>query len=620
MKMLRRDHAIDHFRSRITVAAVLMLLSFGLLAARLWQLQMIRGESYAQMAKENRIRILRLPSARGRILDCKGRVLADNRAGFTFSIVPGEIASSRELVGAYAGLLGLTPEKMRHAIERSRSVPKFISFPLKKHLSFEEVARILTNGEEMRGVAVEVRPYRGYSFGESLCHVIGTLGEVTPEELSQLSHVGYRSGDLVAKTGIEKQYENFLRGTDGWAQIEIDAKGKQLPPGSGFPLGSLPRKEPITGCDVCLTVDVALQQFVEKAFGNRAGSVVVMDPDTGKILAVVSKPGFDLDLFSPSISQRDWKTLYKDPLHPLENRGVRGLYAPASTFKIVTAATALAENLVNINEKVECKGAFEAAGQTFRCWNPYGHGQVALHRAIVESCDVYFYKLGLKVGVDRMAKYAALFGLGNPTGISLPEELPGLVPTTPWKMRTYGEPFKDGETLAVAIGQGYMVSTPLQLAVMTSAMVNGGKLLRPAIVDTIKSSDGKTVFAHSPVVRGTIPLSDKQMAFLRGAMEGSVSEKSGTGRRCAVPGLRIGGKTGTAQVIKLREPGIAEEKIPYHERTHAIFVAYVDGKDRKLAVAVVVEHGGGGGAVASPIAREIITQFYGKPQAEASAR
>ncbi len=612
MDMLRHDHAIDHFRFRITVAAVLILVSFGLLAARLWQLQMMRGESYERKATENRVRVLRLPAARGRILDCEGRLLADNRAGFSFSIVPGEIASSRELVDSYSRLLGLPPEKMRHAVERSREVPKFVSFPIRKNLSFEEVALIRTGGEELKGVAVEVRPYRGYSFGETLCHVIGTLGEVSSEELSKLSHLGYRPGDLVGKTGIEKQYESFLRGVDGWEQIEIDAKGKQL--------GYLARKAPQTGSDVLLTLDVGLQRFVEKAFGNRAGSVVAVDPDTGKILAMVSKPAFDLDLFSPSISERDWKTLEKDPLHPLENRSIRGLYAPASTFKIVTAAAALGENLVNPNEKVECKGSFEAAGQTFRCWNPYGHGQVSLHRAITESCDVYFYKLGLKIGVDRMAKYAALFGLGNPTGVSLPQELPGLVPTSPWKMRTYGEPFKDGETLAVAIGQGYMVSTPLQLALMTSAVVNGGKLLRPAIVETIKSSTGKTVFSHSPVVRSTLPLSEKHLAFLSAAMEGSVSEKSGTGRRCAVAGLRIGGKTGTAQVIRLREPAIAEEKIPYHERTHAIFVAYVDRRNQKLAVAVVVEHGGGGGAVASPIAREIITHYYGIPQAGASGR
>ncbi len=600
---IRGDHSIDYFRPRITVAVVVVLFAFGSLVARLWQLQMIHGELYGHKATANRVREIRLPAARGLILDCKGRVLADNRAGFAFSVVAGEIASTTEVVHTCSDLLGYPAERMRNAIERSKSVEKFVSFPIRKNLSLEEVSLIRSRIDDVKGVGVEVRPYRGYNFGETLCHVIGNLGEVTPEELTKNANQGYRSGDLVGKTGIEKQYENLLRGVDGWEQIEINAKGKQL--------GRLSRVPPKSGCDVILTVDVEFQQFVEKTFEPAAGSVVVMDPDTGRILAMVSKPAFDLGLFSPSIGARDWKILNSDQLHPLENRAIRGSYAPGSTFKIVTAAAALGEKLVDPNDTVECTGAFEVAGQSFKCWNPYGHGNVSLHRAITESCDVYFYQLGLKVGVDRIAKYAALFGLGNPTGVGLPQELPGLIPTSPWKMRTYGEPFKGGETLATAIGQGYMVSTPLQLAVMTAAMVNGGKFVRPAIVDFIRSADGRTIYEHSPVVRGTVPLSEKDMAFLKSAMESSVTDKKGTGRRCAVRGLKIGGKTGTSQVIRVKGPAMEDEKVPYLERPHAIFVAYVDHKPRKLALAVVVEHGGGGGATASPIARRIICNYYG---------
>jgi len=338
-----------------------------------------------------------------------------------------------------------------------------------------------------------------------------------------------------------------------------------------------------------------------------------VDPDTGRILAMVSKPGFDLNMFSPSISERQWKSLNSDPLHPLENRSIRGLYSPASTFKIVTAAAGLAENVIDPGHKFTCKGNLELRGQVFRCWNQYGHGKVGLHRAIVESCDIYFYELGLRLGGDRMARWASLFGLGQPTGIGLPQELPGLLPTSAWKLRTYSEHWKEGETVTLAIGQGYLVSTPIQLAMMTAALANGGKLLKPAIVQKVVSHDGRVIFEHVPLVRRNIPLDPAAASVLSTAMRDVVADRKGTGRRCRVPGLNIKAKTGTSQVIRLKERTAEDDRIPYHERTHAIFVAYVDDQPKKLALVVIVEHGGGGGASAAPIARKIIARYYGVP-------
>ena len=320
----------------------------------------------------------------------------------------------------------------------------------------------------------------------------GTVGEISPEALSKGAGFGYRGGDFVGKSGIEKEYETQLKGEAGWERIEIDAKGRHL--------GTMSQKAPRPGADVGLTIDANFQRYAEEVFIHRAGSIVAMDPDTGRILAMVSKPGFDLNMFSPSISERQWKILNSDPLHPLENRAIRGLYSPASTFKIVSAAAGLAERVVDPGHKFTCKGELELRGQVFRCWNQYGHGKVDLHRAIVESCDIYFYELGLRLGGDRISRCASLFGLGQPTGIELPQELPGLLPNSAWKLRTYGEPWKDGETVTLAIGQGYLVCTPIQLAVMTSALANGGKLLKPAIVRRVVSSEGRILFDHVPQV------------------------------------------------------------------------------------------------------------------------
>jgi len=499
----------------------------------------------------------------------------------------------------------MTPEKLRGLLERSRTIPRFMNYPLKRNMSLEEVSLLKLQVSDLKGVSLEAKPRRVYPWGETLCHVTGTLGEISAEALVKGPKLGYQAGDFVGKSGVEKEYETYLKGEEGWERIEIDARGKQL--------GIFSRHDPQPGSDVILTVNAEFQRYVEEVFIHRAGSVMAVDPDTGRILAMVSKPGFDLNMFSPSISERQWKSLNSDPLHPLENRSIRGLYSPASTFKIVTAAAGLAENVIDPGHKFTCKGDLELRGQVFRCWNQYGHGKVGLHRAIVESCDIYFYELGLRLGGDRMARWASLFGLGQPTGIGLPQELPGLLPTSAWKLRTYSEPWKEGETVTLAIGQGYLVSTPIQLAMMTAALANGGKLLKPTIVQKVVSHDGRVIIEHVPLVRRNMPLDPAAASFLSTAMRDVVADKRGTGRRCRVPGLNIRAKTGTSQVIRLKERTAEDDRIPYHERTHAIFVAYVDDQPKKLALVVIVEHGGGGGASAAPIARKIIARYYGVP-------
>jgi penicillin-binding protein 2 len=595
----------DYYKSRIFVFSIVVWAVMATLLIRLWNLQLMMGESFDDMAIENRIRLLRLPPPRGSILDANGDPLAENRPSFTLSIVPGAIKDSQGIVDVYADALGFSPEKMRTILDKSLLAPMFMSFPIKKNISLEEISLIKTHSRETKGVALEARPYRYYPLGELLCHLVGVTGEISSSELEKVGRVGYRPGDYVGKTGIEKEYEPYLRGEEGWEQIEIDAKGRHL--------ASLRRKPAKPGADIVLTIDSSFQKFVEESFTERAGSVVVVDPDTGRILAMVSKPGFDPNLFSPSISERNWKSLNSDPLHPLEDRSIRGLYPPASTFKIVTAFADLSEGVISPEKNFFCSGELELGGQVYRCWNQHGHGKVNLHRALVESCDVYFYELGLKLGADRMAKYASLFGLGKPTGIELSQELPGLIPTNFWKERNYGTFIKDGENVTIGIGQGYTLATPIQLAMMTAALANGGNIMRPYLVDEIKSHDGTPIFHQTPVVKWSIHPDPRNWEQIRKAMLDVVQDRAGTGKKCRIPGLNVHAKTGTSQVISVRDKSKSEEEVPYHERTHAMFVAFVDDQPKKIAVVVIIEHGGGGGKTAAPLARKIICRYYGLP-------
>jgi penicillin-binding protein 2 len=598
----KADHNL-YFRRTILTAKLIVLTALAVIAVKLWHLQVVQGENYVEMSISNRMRMVRLAPSRGKILDDNGTILAENKPGFIFSIVRGLLDNPQRIVDQFSDVLGIVPEKIRSLLDRSQSASPFLPFIVKKGLSFEELSLIKSSSTDMRGATIETRPLRRYPLGETLCHVIGTLGEISPQELSTLGKFGYASGDFVGKSGIEKEYDTYLKGQEGWEQIEIDAKGRQL--------REVFRSPANAGGNLYLTVDSGLQKYVEDIFVHRAGSVVVMDPDTGRILALVSKPGFDLNMFSPAISDREWKTLNSDPLHPLENRSIRGLYPPASTFKIVMAAAALAEKVVRPDHKFVCSGELEHRGLVFRCWNQYGHGPVDLYRAIVESCDIYFYEIGLRLGIDRIARWASYFGFGKPSGIGLPQELPGLFPSSPWKMRTYGEPVKEGEILAISIGQGYVSATPLQLAVMTASIANGGKLIKPFIVSRILSSSGEIVFEQKPVTKWTIPMDAGDLELIRSSLRSVVTDPRGTGKKVNIPGVSVRGKTGTSQVVSAKQQSQEGESAPYHERTHAMFVAIVDDRPNKLAIVVIVEHGGGGGTTAAPLARKIICRYYG---------
>lgn len=597
---------LKDYRFQVIIAYILIFFSFGILISKLWKLQLIESEYFSEMSYSNRTRLIRLPPARGSVLDRDGHVLAQNQPNFSFSVIPGEITDRDRIIDVASPILGITPEKMRTLLANAANSPRYRVFQIKKNLSLEEVSLLKTRLGDTRGAIIETKPLREYPYGDSLCHVLGTMGEISADELVKSEKFVYKPGDLVGKTGIEREYESYLKGEEGWNQIEIDAKARQL--------GSSSKIAPRRGSDVILTIDIGLQKYIEEIFFERAGSVVALEPDTGRILAMVSKPGFDPNLFSPSITERNWKSLNSDPLYPLENRSLRGLYAPGSTFKIVTALAGLSEGLIRPETSFECKGEIDVSNQIYRCWKNHGHGKVGLHRALVESCDVYFYELGLRLGADRMAKYASLLGYGSATGVELSNELPGLVPNSIWKQRNHGTPIRDGDSVTMSIGQGYVLSTPLQMALMTAIVANHGKLMKPFLVEKIVSSESGTLFENQPVQKWEASLDPKHMELIQKALKDVVEDKSGTGRKSFIPGLKVYAKTGTSQVIREKDRGTDPEQIPYHERTHAMFVAYVNDRPKKIALAVVVEHGGGGGTVAAPIARKILCRYYGIPE------
>jgi penicillin-binding protein 2 len=434
--------------------------------------------------------------------------------------------------------------------------------------------------------------------------IIGFTGEVSREELDRSTAGKFSSGDIIGKFGIEKFLDSHLRGKSGAEQVEVNVAGKAI--------RSLGRIPATTGDNVVLTIDSALQEAAWSALGNRAGAVVVLDPRNGAVLALVSSPSFDPNLFNGGISFNDWERLSNDPGHPIENRSISGQYPPGSTYKIVLAAAALEEGLITPETTFYCNGTFELGDRVFHCWQAKGHGNVNLHRAIVESCDVYFYNLGKLLGVDRIATYARAFGLGTPLGIDLPREKSGLIPTKQWKLSRLRESWQMGETISLAIGQGFNLVTPIQLANAYATLANGGTLYRPRLIKQLESLDGHVVKIFQPEKQGVLPVRPQYIQAINQALWGVVNEKGGTGYILKRQEQDVCGKTGTAQVIGLPQDEKARKakRVSADFRDHALFVCFAPYENPEIVVAVIVENAGHGGSAAAPVARKVIDTYF----------
>jgi len=595
---------MEDFKGIYRYLVVFISLAFLLIFIRLWSLQVIMGGDLRRLSENNCIRLRENPADRGMLLDRKGRILARNRPSFEVYLVPEDVKANPEVIPQVGKLLNLPAEDIQQRFDTQKRRAPFKPVKIKSDIDWNELALLETNRVHLPGLIVDVRPRRAYDYGDLASHLIGYLGEIDENELKQPKETPYRMGALIGKYGIEYRWENDLRGVDGGRQIEVDALGREI-----RPMGVV---EPFPGNNLFLTIDLDLQQTAEEAYQDKNGALIAMDPKTGRILAMVSKPSFEPDVFARNILPEEWKSLVENPAHPLQNKGIQGQYPAGSVFKIITAIAGLESGAITPNTTFSCTGAFPYGNRNFRCWKEKGHGSISLHRAIVESCDIYFYQVGLKVGPDLIAHYANEFGLGKVTGIVLPHERSGTVPSSSWKKKRFGVPWYSGETLSYSVGQGYLNTTPLQLLMLISGVANGGKLFLPQVVEKVENIYGSKLKEYPPVELERANVSEKTLQIVQDALRGAVNDPHGTGWTCALKDVKVAGKTGTAQVIKLPDNFKKGDmnRVPLKFRDHAWFVAYAPFEDPRIAVAVLVEHGGFGASAAAPIAKKVIERYF----------
>jgi len=590
----------QRLRYRLTAALGTALLCFLLLLARLWDLQILRGDEMRTLSENNRIRLHRVQATRGTVIDRYGRVLVDSRPSFDAVLVPEDTRNLELAVENLAQLLGQSTAEMHTLLRQQNTRPPFEGITVKRDLSWDEVVALETHQLDLPGVSLQITPRRSYPLETKLAHLLGYVGDASPQDL--VADPRSRMGDLVGKAGLEKRWELFLRGVDGGQQVEVDAVGRKL--------RVLREVEEVPGDTVRLTIDLDLQEAAAHALGDHDGSLVALDPNTGEILALVNSPAFDPNTFARGIRPPEWRALLADKHRPLNNRAVHGQYPPGSTFKIVVATAALEEGIINPFTRISCPGGLQFGNHYFRCWKKGGHGAMNLHEALVQSCDVFFYQLAQRLGIDVIARYARAFGLGMPTGVDLEHEKAGTIPDTKWKRRRFQQPWYAGETLSAAIGQGYVTATPLQMAnlIATEAV---GKRFRPHFVMRVETPDGEIVHAETPDQIGTLTVRPTTLMQVREALRDVVNTDRGTGKKARLKDVEVAGKSGTSQVVKMGKERLKPMQLQWQQRDHAWFVAYAPAEAPEIAVACLVEHAeGGGGAVAAPIVHDVIQAFF----------
>ncbi len=596
-----RTQAKKSYRETFLVSCFCILAVFGILFFRLSYLQIWKGNTFKNLSENNRIRLREIHAPSGRILDAANKIIVDNRPCFDVMVIPEDIRDYDLLEKSLAPLSPLPPDVLGERLSELKRATPFRSYILWKDASWNSMAYLEANRLRMSGVVIQVGQARDYLFGDLFAHVIGYMGEINPKELDKRRNSDYRIGEWVGKVGVEKYWEKYLRGKKGGVQVEVDARGRQI--------SVLRKRGPTPGKNVVLSLYQSLQQKAQDAFEDYTGVAVAVDPRDGSVLCYVNLPSYNPNSFVRGISQADWDLLSTDPHHPLTNRVIQGLYPPGSVFKIVMAIAALEEGVVTPYEKIFCSGRYSLGSRDFRCWKRYGHAHMDLHQAIVESCDVFFYQLGLRLGVEKIHHYSHKFGLGEKTRIRLGGEKAGLVPNIAWKKKRFGVTWYDGETLNASIGQGFLLTTPMQVVMMIAAVANGGSLWKPRLIQRIEGTEGN-VFENLPNLSSSINISPQTMSLVKNALLDVVHSKKGTGKRARLDYTEVAGKTGTAQVIRMAENKGPEEEIPRERRDHAWFACYAPADYPEIAVVVLVEHGGHGGETAAPIAKQILEEYF----------
>jgi penicillin-binding protein 2 len=592
----------DWYRQRITGVMICVVAAFAVLFLRLFYLQVLRGNEYRLLSLNNRIRLQSIDPPRGLIYDRNGSVLVENRPSFDVSIILKDARPVEKTIAKLSEYLDVPAEELLLKLSAGKGVSAYKPVLLKQDIGRNALALIEAHKYDLPGITVNVKLRRHYLNVQDAVHLIGYLSEISPAELAGGKYPGLRRGDLIGKFGAEKAFESFLQGERGGRQVEVSANGRVV-----RVLKTVAAKP---GQNIHLTLDSILQKKAESLLRGVAGAAVAMDPASGRILALASSPSFDQNYFVGGMSHEQWDALISNPFRPMENKAIQGEYPPGSTFKIITALAGLVEGVIDENTEFFCPGHHRFGNRIYRCWKRGGHGKVKIIKAIAESCDVYFYQVGTQLGVDRLAWYAKAAGLGSPTGIKLDKEARGLVPTAAWKKKRTRIAWQKGETLSIAIGQGFNLATPLQMAGMTAAIANGGTRYKPMILDSIKTADGRLIYQNEPQVMGKVPVNEHALELVRKGLWEVVNSDRGTARGSRLVDIAFSGKTGTSQVIsRKKDDKRSEEEMPAHLRPHAWFVAYAPSEVPKIAIAVLVEHGEHGSGAAAPIAREMIKSY-----------
>jgi penicillin-binding protein 2 len=585
-------------QARLSVLQSVAVVLIGLLGMQFWNLQVVRGRYFRTQADNNRSRAVALAAPRGPLLDRGGRVLVENRPSFNVVLTPEHADDLDAEVSRLALALEIGEAQIRERVAR-RAL--FRPVVIKTDATMADVAVLEARRLELPAVSVEVVPLRSYPLAAAAAHALGRVGEISDRQLQMAEYQGLNPGALVGQAGLESQYNRSLMGKDGYRRVIVNSRGVEVTEAE--------RQPPVDGPSLTLTLDSRLQAAMDKAFSGRAGSAVALDPWTGEILAMTSTPAYDPNGFTTGIDAALWSRLSTDPATPLMNRVIQGTYAPGSTFKLVMATAGLEEGVINTSTKFYCPGYLSVYNTVFRCARASGHGVMDIHQAIAQSCNVFFYQVGIRLEIGRIAEYAKRLGLGALTGVDLPHEVSGLIPSPEWKMRLFKTPWYGGETVSVAIGQGQVSVTPLQMARVAATIANGGKLVRPHLV---RSVGGEMAPPDAPRDLGLKP---ETLEVIRSGMRAVVAE--GTGWRARLPGIDVAGKTGSAQVVakaRLEKTPTAIAILP-----HGWFVAFAPADKPRIALAVLVEHGGSGGEAAAPVAHDILAAYFGLRHGEPGA-
>jgi len=617
--MFGEEELVKIHKDRATLISYIITAAFGLVLARLWYLQVYKGDILHNYSLQNRLRKEVVWAPRGFIYSRDDQLIVDNIPRFDAILTPQFLIDHEVTIGKLAKILGMEVKSIEAILKKNSNQAKYRPIIIKKNISFDELAQIESQNADLPGISVDTFISREYKDKEIGAHLLGYISEISQSQLPKLrerDRMDYRLGDFIGQFGIEEQLDRFLRGENGHEFVEVDARGRRKRYiNSDNLFQGIEEEKPVSGMNVKLTIDRDMQIAAYNALEEKVGGVIAIDIDSGEVLAMVSRPSFDPSQFSRGLTPEYWRSLVLNKENPLRDRNIQEHFSPGSTFKAITGIAAFEEGQINERTEVFCDGSFKFGSKTFHCWKKEGHGATNLVKAVRESCNVYFQKAANRMDIDDIAKYAKGFGMGARTGISLPREVAGLIPTKEWKKKRYGQDWQGGETLSCAIGQSYVLASTIQLATAYGAIANGGKIFRPYVVKDIYDHHGELVKTFTPELLSEVKMKNpKTLKFIREGLFQVVNNPKGTAFFRRGQGILMAGKTGTSQVKSASADKVYQkcENMDYNSRHHGLFVGFAPYDNPKIAAAAIVEHGCHGSSAATPVVEAVITKYMQK--------